>query len=898
LETILIVDEDRHSAEAISQTILPELGYQSVVAASGEAALRAIKRDGLDICLLILEWELPDLSGEELLREIRNLGVVAPTIAIMDENFQDISVAAMQLGLEQVVYKPIDAKRLVETLEQILEKKHLRSQNMVLKKRLKDQYIWTDEITSTGRYIASSIDLDQIVLRVVEVGIRLTNAHQASIALSNQDDGKITLKAYKNKNDKEPSLVDTEINSSFIDRVFSEAKPCRVSKEQASQSITDVIGLQVDSVVHVPICDRDNVLGVISASCVDGENLSTKDEAILSSIADYAAVALKNAWKHQVTRDEVYGRLAHERNLELDQERHHLAARAAQVGIWDWDFKTNMTYFSMEWKSIMGYDDQEIGHKVHEWFDRVHPSDAERVKLELSACALNPNENRFESEYRFLHKDGSYRWLLNQATVLRNTESDVHRLTGIHIDITDRKQFEESLLYNAYHDVLTGLLNRSLFINRLEHTIQRYRRKRQSIFAVLSIELRNFDKLSKEPGRFVSDRLLLLVGDLLKKRLRSNDTLAHFGNGQFAILLEELRDEVNISRVTREILEIFKNPFVLDGNAIQITASCGILFDLSGYERAEDVQRDVEIAMSSARAAEKTNLEIFSPQLRDHLLGNIESGIDIKNAIDNDELEVYYQPIIGFEQGEIVGFEALVRWTHPERGIITPDKFIHIAEENGLIIDIDRWVLQNTCYQIKEWQQKSIASSSISVSVNISAELINEKGFLNYVEATLKESQLQPSSLKLEITERSMLPDNDRTIELLSKLLSLGVHVDIDDFGIGYSSLGYLSHFPLGGLKIDRSFVRGITNNDRQREIVNAIVSLTSRLNVNVVAEGVETQEQMDYLKTIGCQFGQGFLIAEPLRSNDVPIFLSVYLAQLQHKHSLNKTGESAKNIK
>jgi diguanylate cyclase (GGDEF)-like protein/PAS domain S-box-containing protein len=721
------------------------------------------------------------------------------------------------------------------------------------------------------------------------------HTHQVSISLSNQDDGNITLKAYIKKTDKEPNLVDTDINSSLINRVFSEAKPCRVSKEQASQSITDVIGLQVDSVVHVPICDRDNVLGVISASCVDGEKLSTKDEAILSSIADYTAVALKNAWMHQETRDEVYGRLAHERTLELDQERHHLAAQAAQVGIWDWDFKTNTTYFSLEWKSILGYDDDEIGHKVHEWLDRVHPSDVERVKLELSACAINPDENRFESEYRFLHKDGSYRWLLNQATVIRNTEGDVHRLTGIHIDITDRKQIEESLLYNAYHDVLTGLLNRPLFINRLEHAIQRYRRKRHSIFAVLSLELKDFDELSKGPGRFVGDRLLLLVGDLLKKKLRSNDTLAHFGNGQFAILLEELRDEVNISRVTREILDIFKNPFVLDGNTIHIIASCGILYDLSGYERAEDVQRDVEIAMISARAAEKTNLEVYSPKLRDHLLGNIESGIDIKKALENDELEVYYQPIIGFDRGDIVGFEALVRWTHPERGIITPDKFIHVAEENGLIIDIDRWVLQNACYQIKEWQQKSIASSSISVSVNISAELINEKGFLNYVETTLEESQLQPASLKLEITERSMVPDNERTVELLSNLLNLGVQVQIDDFGIGYSSLGYLSHLPLGGLKIDRSFVRGITNNDRQREIVNAIVSLTARLNVSVVAEGVETQEQMDYLKTIGCQFGQGFLIAEPLSSNDVPVWLSVYLAQLQNKHSVNETSECAK---
>jgi len=373
---------------------------------------------------------------------------------------------------------------------------------------------------------------------------------------------------------------------------------------------------------------------------------------------------------------------------------------------------------------------------------------------------------------------------------------------------------------------------------------------------------------------------------MLKNKLRANDTIAHFGHGHFAILLEELKDEVNITRITHEIMEIFEKPFALNGNEIDIYASCGVLFDLFGYERAEDVQRDVKIAMRSGQIPRKTTVEIFSPPLRNHLLGNIESGIDIKNAIENNELVLFYQPIVGFEQEDLIGFEALVRWTHPERGIITPDKFIHIAEENGLIRDIDRWVLQNACLQIKEWQQKYNASSPISVSVNISADLIKEKDFLTYVENALQESQLLPTSLKLEITERSMVQDDNRTVDLLSKLLSLGIQVQIDDFGIGYSALGYLSHLPLGGLKIDRSFVQGVTNNDRQREIVNAIVSLTSRLNVSVVAEGIETKEQMEFLKTIGCQFGQGYLIAEPLSSKDVPVWLSVYLAELQNKHS------------
>jgi len=402
------------------------------------------------------------------------------------------------------------------------------------------------------------------------------------------------------------------------------------------------------------------------------------------------------------------------------------------------------------------------------------------------------------------------------------------------------------------------------------------------------LELNEYEQVINQFGRLVCDRLLMFVGDLLQKHVRSNDSIAHFGSGQYVVLVEELRGEDDASRVTNEIQDIFEQPLVLDGNVINISARCGIVFNLSDYSQPEEILRDVELAMRSASGAGSLTIKTFTPKLRDNVSAKLESGIDVRKAIENDELDLYYQPIISFDDGEITGFEALVRWSHPERGVITPDKFIHVAEENGLIIDIDRWVLQNACLQIKEWQQHSFESCpSISVSVNISAEMITEDGFLDYVEDTLELNRLEPASLKLEITERSMVENNEQTVQLLSSLLSLGVQVQIDDFGIGYSSLGYLSHLPLEGLKIDRSFVQGILHNDRQKEIVNAIIALTSRLNVSVVAEGVETQEQLDYLRTIGCEFGQGYLIAKPLCSQDVPIWLNSHTSQLRNNVSI-----------
>lgn len=883
MEKILVVSEDTQCVEIIGKGILPDLGYQSILASCEDAALEAIRSEKRNLNLLLIDWESLENKCMALLSEIHDLGLALPTILLMDDTTDSIPTAAINLGVQNILYKPVQTNDLIDLIECVFENTRLRDQKANLTSRLKEQYIWMTALNDAGRYIVASMNIDDIALRSVEAAIKLTYADQGAIAIFNDETGGLHLRAYKSHTDNSPHCINTPIHNSLIEAVVNTGKPCRISNDQSGDSLHDGTGILVDSLIHVPIGFQDEVFGVLTVSRLGGGKLSSAEETKLISIADYTSVAIRNAWKHQEISDEISDNINIEKRLRLNVERYSLAASAARVGLWEWDFKTNKIYYSADWKSIGGYQEEDIGQSVHDWLDRVHPNDQERVKLELAAC-VDAEVPRFTSEYRFLHKDGTYRWMLNQASIVRNGGGNPSRFVGTHIDITDRKQNEESLLYNAFHDVLTGLINRPLFLNRLDHAIIRYRRKKDTFFAILSLELNEYEQIIHQYGRLVNDRLLLLVGDLLRKHLRSNDSVAHFGHGQFAILVEELHSEEDASRATRDILEIFEQPFVLDGNVIYISACCGIVYNLAGYSHPEDILRDVEIAMRSARVEGRSNIKVFSPQLRDKMRAKMETGVDIRKAIDNNELDIYYQPIIGFEDGIIVGFEALVRWSHPERGIITPEEFIPVAEENGLIIDLDRWVLKNACLQIKEWQRDAIISNpSISVSVNVSADLINEHGFLNYVEDTLKSSQLQPSSLKLEITERSVVENNDRTIQLLSNLLALGVQVQIDDFGIGYSSLGYLSHLPLEGLKIDRSFVQGILNNDRQKEIVNAIVSLTSRLNVSVVAEGVETQEQLDYLRTIGCEFGQGFLIARPLTSQDVPVWLNSHTSNLRN---------------
>ncbi len=448
------------------------------------------------------------------------------------------------------------------------------------------------------------------------------------------------------------------------------------------------------------------------------------------------------------------------------------------------------------------------------------------------------------------------------------------RIAGSISDITDRKKAEERLLHDAFHDSLTQLPNRALFVDRLTQAIMRNKRNVDYRFAVLFLDMDRFKDINDSIGHVVGDHLLVKVAGMLSEGVRSIDTLARFAGDEFIILLDDIKDENGVMRVASWIEDQFSAPIEIDGHEVFTSTSIGIVYSHPDYSASEEIIRDADIAMYFAKNLGGGRAEVFKTSMRQRVLERLTLETELRRAINGDELRIYYQPIADLASGQLIGFEALVRWQHPEKGILAPGEFIALAEETGMIISLDRWVLLHACLQVQAWNQKYRLQTDLTISVNISAKHIASPELRDYLSQVLEETGLPAENLKLEITEFSIVDHNEITSSAFSTLQELGVQLQIDDFGIGYSSLGYLSNFPINALKIDQSFVNKIVEDRSQRDIVEAIISLTERLNVKVIAEGVETHEQLNELRQLGCQLGQGYLLSTPMSLTDVEVFL------------------------
>jgi predicted signal transduction protein with EAL and GGDEF domain len=380
------------------------------------------------------------------------------------------------------------------------------------------------------------------------------------------------------------------------------------------------------------------------------------------------------------------------------------------------------------------------------------------------------------------------------------------------------------------------------------------------------------------------DELLVNVGKMLQNRMRSTDTIARFGGDEFVILLDDIREKDNVTQISDWIHSTLSQPFTLSDHQVYISASIGIVLGEPGYQRPEEVLRDADIAMYHAKAKGKARYEVFEASMRTRVLDRLELANDLRHAVENEELRLNYQVIFSLITGKVTGLEALVRWQHPERGLLYPGDFIPLAEETGLIIGIDRWVLREACQQLRNWQQETPLFSPLTISVNLSGRDLSQPDLSEYVESTLKETGLEPNNLSLEITETFIVENKEITINVCNKLRELGIHIQIDDFGSGYSSLSYLSQFPINALKIDQSFIRNMGNGGNDTNIIQAIVMLSRRMGVNVIAEGVETVTQLNTLKELGCEYGQGYYVSKPLMSDDTKALL---LKSLQDNISL-----------
>ena len=621
------------------------------------------------------------------------------------------------------------------------------------------------------------------------------------------------------------------------------------------------------TILYIPLYIRRQTIGYVEVwESRQRREFTLEEIALCKGIAQQAAIALENARLYEQAQQEIAERKRTEEALRKSEERYALAARGANDGLWDWDLKTNEVYFSPRWRYMLGYEENEIGNSLDEWFSRVHPKDLDQVKIELSVH-IEGLTRHFEKEHRMLHKDGTYRWMLTRGLAVRDADGNAYRVAGSQTDITDRKRAEEQLLYDAFHDALTGLPNRALFMDRLGRSVERAKRREDCLFAVLFLDLDRFKNVNDSLGHTMGDELLIASARRLDACLRPSDTIARLGGDEFVILFEDIKDISDATRVTERIQEELALPFNLNGHEVFTSASIGIVLSETGYDRPEDILRDADIAMYRAKALGRARYELFDTAMRTRIMAHLELETDLRRAIEHQEFHLHYQPIVSLETGKITGFEALARWQHPDRGLVYPAGFIPVAEENRLIIPIDRWVLREACRQMREWQARFPTDPPLTISVNLSSRHFGQTDLMEYIEQILQETGLDASSLKLEMTESVIMADAESATATLTQLRALGVHVQIDDFGTGYSSLSYLQRLPVETIKIDRSFVSRMGVNGDNSGIVKTIVTLALDLGMDVIAEGVETAEQLAQLRALKCEYGQGYFISKPLDS-------------------------------
>lgn len=496
------------------------------------------------------------------------------------------------------------------------------------------------------------------------------------------------------------------------------------------------------------------------------------------------------------------------------------------------------------------------------WLDMVHPDDREWVKAESQAILEKGSK---DLEYRIIRADGEVRWLRDRCYVICDTSSKTVRLDGIATDITERKQIEEQLAHNAYHDALTGLPNRLLFVDRLQQVIARLHRNPHEQFAVLFLDLDRFKVINDSLGHLVGDQLLIEIAKRLQACLRPGDTVARLGGDEFTILLDSIKNVNDATGIAERIQEALQRPFCLNQHEIFTTASIGIALNETGCTQPEELLRNADTALYQAKEHGKARYAVFNAKMYDQAVALLQLETDLRWAIERQELRVYYQPIISLATGRITGFEALIRWLHPERGLISPAEFIPVAEETGLIIAIGEWVLHESCQQLKQWQTQFPCYSSLTMSVNLSSKQLSQASFVADIDQILQQTELMPQNLKLEITESAIMKRPEAAANVLEQLKRRGIQLCVDDFGTGYSSLAYLHQFPIDVLKIDRSFIHQIDEQAEGFAIVRAIVTLAENLGLSVVAEGIETAQQVAQLQNLQCGYGQGYFFSKPL---------------------------------
>ena len=574
--------------------------------------------------------------------------------------------------------------------------------------------------------------------------------------------------------------------------------------------------------------------------------------------------------------DELKVKSEYEKALRISEERYEMVTHATQEGIWDYNNSSDTIYCSERFQSITGHHCKHFTASPEIFYRIIHPDDQIRVKS-MYVDFLKSDGTVITIEHRIVKPDGSIVYIRNNCRAVRNRAGKVIRMVGSIQDISAQKEAEQRLHHDASHDPLTGLHNRTWMIKRIDREMRNVHDGQHTNFAVLFIDLDNFKTLNDTLGHGIGDLLLIKVAERIESCLRPVDALGRLGGDEFIVLLPEISSPDTLV-VVKRLVKAIAEPYQLHQHRHKTHASVGVAFSKSGYQNAEEILRDADTAMYRAKSEGKGRFEIFDDQMRQMLLERTTLENELVVALREQQFEIHYQPILGLTDDTIVGFEALLRWNHPTRAIL-PDQFIPLAEESHLIHQLGDWIFRQVTMQIAMWQKQFVLPQPFRVAINISPQQFSDMHMIDRISQILTEQDINPSHIAIELTETAIFRDKQAVQEYLKRLKALNILIYLDDFGTGYSSLSYLNSFPIDAIKIDRSFVGGLTTDKRKKQLVNMMVLLAQELGISVIAEGVETEQVLDYLKSRNCSYAQGYFIQRPMPAVDATRLLSTRLS-------------------
>ncbi len=655
---------------------------------------------------------------------------------------------------------------------------------------------------------------------------------------------------------------------------------------------TEAVGKQLEDLI-IPPEMRQGVIDAIHAWHTEGKEIPADELNLLrkdgSRVAVYSShVMLTNIEGEQelyCVDIDLTDRKQADIELRESEERYRLLAENTNDLVCLHEPDGRYIYVSPSCEMLLGYDYKELLGK--DPYDFFHPDDIDSVRdSHLRVLEQRP----IPVTYRIRHKSGDYIWFETLSKPIKGEDNQVIKLQTTSRNVTERIKAQQQLRYDALHDGLTGLPNRSLLTERLELAINRSRRLDTYHYAILFLDLDRFKVINDSLGHLAGDQLLIVVAQKLKSHLRDIDLVARLGGDEFVILLEDVKGVEKAIQVTERILADLQNPLHINDSEVVVSTSVGIVLGTRHYHQATDLIRDADIAMYRAKAASKGSYKVFNVEMHTQAVNRLTLETDIRKALEREEFFIYYQPIVELtnngirspdslgsvmlETNRLIGFEALLRWQHPTRGLVNPEEFIPMAEETGLIVPIDYWMLRTACQQLAVWKNQFPHRLPLKMSINLSAQDLRQSNLLAEIDRVLATTELAGADLTLEITESMLIENISKTIGLLKQFKEREIQISIDDFGTGYSSLNYLHRLPANNLKIDRSFVGQMAHGNRNYQVVSTIIALSNQLGLAVVAEGIETSQQLQWLKDLGCEFGQGYFFSKPLQKEMVELIL------------------------